>query len=54
LANVPQVALIIGLVVVFFYIHYLFASSTAHTAAVLPVFLAAIVTVKGSRSELLR
>jgi L-tartrate/succinate antiporter len=47
LANVPQVALIIGLVAVFFYIHYLFASSTAHTAAVLPVFLAAIVTVKG-------
>ncbi len=47
LANVPQVALIIGLVALFFYIHYLFASSTAHTAAVLPVFLAAIVTVKG-------
>lgn len=47
LANVPQVALIIGLVAVFFYIHYLFASSTAHAAAVLPVFLAAILTVKG-------
>lgn len=47
LANVPQMALIIGLVVVFFYIHYLFASSTAHAAAVLPVFLAAILTVKG-------
>ena len=47
LANVPQVALIIELVAVFFYVHYLFASSTAHTAAVLPVFLAAIVTVKG-------
>jgi L-tartrate/succinate antiporter len=47
LANVPQVALIIGLIAVFFYIHYLFASSTAHAAAVLPVFLAAILTVKG-------
>jgi len=47
LANVPQLALIIGLVAVFFYIHYLFASSTAHTAAVLPVFLTAILTVKG-------
>ncbi len=31
----------------FFYIHYLFASSTAHTAAVLPVFLAAVLTIKG-------
>lgn len=38
---------IIALVAVFFYIHYLFASSTAHTAAVLHLFLAAIVTVKG-------
>jgi len=47
LANVPQVALIVGLVAVFFYVHYLFASSTAHTAAVLPVFLAAMLTVKG-------
>ncbi len=47
LANVPQMALIIALVAVFFYIHYLFASSTAHTAAVLPVFLAALLTVKG-------
>jgi L-tartrate/succinate antiporter len=47
LANVPQVALMIGLVAVFFYIHYLFASSTAHTAAVLPVFLTAVLTVKG-------
>jgi L-tartrate/succinate antiporter len=47
LAHVPQVALIIGLVAVFFYIHYLFASSTAHTAAVLPVFLTAILTLKG-------
>jgi len=47
LANVPHVALIIGLVAVFFYIHYLFASSTAHTAAVLPVFLTAVLTAKG-------
>ncbi len=47
LSSVPQLVLIIGLVAVFFYIHYLFASSTAHTAAVLPVFLAAVLTIKG-------
>jgi len=47
LANIPQLALILALVAIFFYVHYLFASSTAHTAAVLPVFLAAILTVKG-------
>ncbi len=47
LTNVPQLALIIALVAVFFYIHYLFASSTAHTAAVLPVFAAALLTITG-------
>ena len=41
--QIPPVAIMVSVVIVFFLIHYLFASSTAHTAAVLPVFLAAMV-----------
>ena len=33
------------LIAIFFVIHYLFASTTAHATAVLPPFLAAIVAV---------
>ncbi len=47
LAGIPTIGVVLGVVVLFFAIHYFFASSTAHTAAVLPVFLAAIITVKG-------
>ncbi len=43
--HIPPVAIMVTVVIVFFLIHYLFASSTAHTAAVLPVFLAAMVAV---------
>jgi L-tartrate/succinate antiporter len=37
----------IALVVLFFFVHYMFASSTAHTTAVLPVVLAAGAAVPG-------
>jgi L-tartrate/succinate antiporter len=47
LAGVPLVPMMIALIALFFFVHYLFASTSAHTAAVLPVFLAAIVTVAG-------
>ncbi len=47
LAGVPMVPMMIALIALFFFVHYLFASTSAHTAAVLPVFLAAIVTVSG-------
>lgn len=47
LTHISPTAMIIALVVVFFFVHYLFASLTAHTTAVLPVFLAAILTLKG-------
>jgi L-tartrate/succinate antiporter len=45
--HIPPVAIMVSVVAVFFFIHYLFASSTAHTAAVLPVFLAAMVAIPG-------
>jgi L-tartrate/succinate antiporter len=47
LTHIPPLAMMISVVAVFFLIHYLFASSTAHTAAVLPVFLAAMVAIPG-------
>ena len=47
LTHIPPIAIMISVVAVFFFVHYLFASSTAHTAAVLPVFLAAMVALPG-------
>jgi L-tartrate/succinate antiporter len=38
-------ALIVSLVLLFFFVHYMFASLTAHTTALLPVFLATAITV---------
>jgi L-tartrate/succinate antiporter len=38
-------ALIVSLVLLFFFVHYMFASLTAHTTALLPVFLATALTV---------
>ncbi len=46
LSHVPTVILIMAVVALFFGVHYLFASLTAHAAAVLPVFLAALVALK--------
>jgi L-tartrate/succinate antiporter len=45
--NIPVTAAAIAIVAVFFAVHYLIASGTAQTAALLPVFLAAAVTIKG-------
>ncbi|HEX4882572.1 MAG TPA: anion permease [Casimicrobiaceae bacterium] len=41
------VALVIGFVLLFYFIHYMFASLTAHTTALLPVVLATVGTVAG-------
>ena len=43
LSTIPEMAAAVAIVAVFFLIHYLFASTSAHTAAVLPAFLAAVV-----------
>jgi L-tartrate/succinate antiporter len=47
LAGVGVTTVLILLVALFFLVHYLFASSTAHTTAVLPVVLAAGAAVPG-------
>lgn len=47
LAGVAPVLVMAGLVTVFFLVHYMFASVTAHATAVLPVVLAAGVAVPG-------
>jgi L-tartrate/succinate antiporter len=47
LTGFPMIPMILALVVLFWVIHYCFASATAHATAVLPVFLAMIVTVSG-------
>ncbi len=47
LEGLPPVAVLTALVALFFLVHYLFASTTAHTTAVLPVVLAAGAAVPG-------
>ncbi len=47
LAGLPPTWVMIALVAIFFFVHYLFASLTAHTTAVLPVVLAAGAAVPG-------
>ena len=47
LAKVPVTTMIIGVVVIFFLVHYFFASLSAHTTALLPVFLAMMMTLPG-------
>jgi L-tartrate/succinate antiporter len=47
LSKVPATAMMIGVIAVFFLVHYFFASLTAHTAALMPVFLAAMMTLPG-------
>jgi L-tartrate/succinate antiporter len=46
-ANISTAATMVLLVAIFFLVHYLFASGTAQAAALLPVFLTAVVAVKG-------
>jgi len=47
LAGYPPLVVMLALVALFFLIHYMFASLTAHTTAVLPVILAAGAAVPG-------
>jgi L-tartrate/succinate antiporter len=47
LTGLPIVATAVAVVAIFFFVHYLFASTTAHTTAVLPAFLAVVVGVPG-------
>jgi L-tartrate/succinate antiporter len=47
LVDLPATAVVAGLVAVFFLMHYMFASLTAHTAAVLPVVLAIGTAIPG-------
>jgi L-tartrate/succinate antiporter len=47
LGGLPPMGVMAGLVAVFFLVHYMFASITAHTTAVLPVVLAAGTAVPG-------
>ena len=47
LACIGVVLLTVLLIAIFFLIHYLFASTTAHTTAVLPPFLAVVAAVPG-------
>jgi L-tartrate/succinate antiporter len=47
LAGLPLLTVMVLLVVIFFVIHYMFASLTAHTTAVLPVILAAGAAIPG-------
>lgn len=47
MAGFPVVIAAVLLIALFFAIHYLFASTTAHTTAVLPAFLAAVVAIPG-------
>jgi L-tartrate/succinate antiporter len=47
LSKVSMVPMMIALVAIFFLVHYFFASLSAHTTALLPVFLAAMMTLPG-------
>ena len=47
MTRIPMVPMLIVAVAVFFIIHYLFASITAQTTALLPVFLLAVLSVPG-------
>jgi len=47
LSNLGQTAAIVLLVGAFFFLHYLFASTSAHTSALLPVFLAVASQIPG-------
>jgi len=47
MVRIPLVPMLMAAVVVFFVIHYLFASITAQATALLPVFLLAVLSVNG-------
>ena len=45
--GVPSLVAVVLVIAAFFFLHYLFASITAHTTALLPVFLTVALTVPG-------
>lgn len=47
LASLPPLAGLAGLIVLFFLLHYLFASTTAHTTALLPLMLSVATQIPG-------
>ena len=47
MAGFSTTALVVGLVLLFFFVHYMFASLTAHTTALMPVFLATAMSIPG-------
>jgi L-tartrate/succinate antiporter len=47
IAGIPPATIMIAVIVLFFMIHYLFASLTAQATALLPVFAAAVVALPG-------
>ena len=47
LSGLSVYATIVGVVVTFFFLHYFFASITAHTATLFPLFLAVAVKIPG-------
>ena len=49
LSTTPEMVAGVGIVALFFLLHYLFASTSAHTVAVLPAFLAAVVAFGSAR-----
>jgi L-tartrate/succinate antiporter len=51
--GLPLIWIIILLVAIFFIVHYMFASLTAHTTALLPVFLATAMVVPGMPIKLI-
>jgi L-tartrate/succinate antiporter len=53
LKGIPVLMAVLFFVAIFFVVHYMFASITAHTAALLPVFLAAAMGVPGMPIKLL-
>jgi L-tartrate/succinate antiporter len=53
LAGYALTTIMLGLVVVFFVIHYVFASVTAHVTALLPVFLTAAMAVPGMNIKMM-
>jgi len=53
LKGIPVLTALLLFVAIFFIVHYMFASITAHTAALLPVFLAAAMAIPGMPIKLL-
>jgi L-tartrate/succinate antiporter len=51
--GVPIIWMVVLFVAIFFLVHYMFASLTAHTTALLPVFLATAMVVPGMPIKLL-